>query len=356
MNAPFKPARPLGQDDERAPNQRPVTTVAPRHLQVFGLDGELDGIVPMYADASWWVTQQGGSCPARRAVIMLHGRLRNADSYFELLAGAAAQAAASGTAAADTVLLVPQFLASADLVAHGLPDNTLHWEWTGWMGGDPALGPASISSFQVLDQILADLSDRHRFPLLREVVIAGHSGGAQVVQRYAVVGHGSPSFDAAAIAVRYVVANPSSYVYFDTSRPDHEGRLVKFDPANCAGFADWKYGLQALPAYVSQTESAQAPTAEALESAYLARDVTILLGGADNDPHHPALDRSCAAMAQGPNRLERGWAYARYMESRHATSLKHLTVEVPGVGHDPAGIFASAPGQIALFGTDRKET
>jgi hypothetical protein len=89
----------------------------------------------------------------------------------------------------------------------------------------------------------------------------------------------------------------------------------------------------------------------ALESLYARRDVTVLLGGADCDPQHPALDRSCAAQAQGAHRLARGLTYARYMASRHPESAaKHRTFVIDGIGHDAKGIFASPPGLAALFG------
>jgi len=59
-----------------------------------------------------------------------------------------------------------------------------------WEGGDNANGPITVSSFEALDAILGRLADRTIFPNLKTVVLAGHSGGAQVVQHYAIVGKG----------------------------------------------------------------------------------------------------------------------------------------------------------------------
>jgi pimeloyl-ACP methyl ester carboxylesterase len=277
-------------------------------------------------------------------VILIHGRLRNGDTYFEL---AQRSCALAGGSAADTLLIVPQFLATADVEAHEVPSSTLHWDWTSWMGGENAEGPAPISSFDVLDAILHTLASREQFASLAEVVIAGHSGGAQVVQRYAVVARDEAPLAARGIALRYVVANPSSYVYFDAMRPVASGEFAEFDRAMCPSFNRWKYGLEDLPGYAGDAASAAA-----LEARYAQRDVTVLLGGADCDPQHPALDRSCAALAQGEHRLGRGLAYARYMTLRHPEGLaKHRTYVIDGVGHDAKGIFASAQGLAALFGT-----
>ena len=324
----------LPRHDERAPNERPVAAVAPRRLAVETALGR--GFAPFYASCDW-----NAPPPAiRRAVIMIHGRLRNADAYFQL-AGQARDAA--GDAGRDTVLIAPQFLAAADVAAHRLPPDTLHWDWTGWMGGDAALGPAPLSSFDVLDAMLAALARRERFSALEAIVVAGHSGGGQVVQRYAAVARGGDALQDP--GMRYVVANPSSYVYFDRQRPTPQGGFAPCDAARCPGFNDWKYGLERLPAYARQAASAQA-----LEEAYVRRDVTVLLGSADCDPAHPALDTSCAARAQGAHRFERGLSYARYMRLRHPAEFHHRTLVVEGVGHDGAGMFTSPEGVASLFG------
>ncbi|PCE22710.1 hypothetical protein BWP39_23815 [Paraburkholderia acidicola] len=327
-------------DDERAPNERPVTVVAPQRIAVKTAAGE--GVVPLFATDAWDAPQSS----VRHVVIMMHGRLRNADTYFRLVQQARE---AAGQEASDTLLIVPQFLATADVDAHRLAPTTLHWDWTGWMGGGAAVGSAPVSSFDVLDAILHRLAQRDCFPALETVVIAGHSGGGQVAQRYAVVTCGETQLTDGGVAVRYVIANPSSYVYFDTLRPGADGTaFTAFDDTRCPGFNDWKYGLDRLPAYALETM--RSGSATTLEAAYARRDVVLLLGGDDNDPAHPALDTSCAARAQGAHRLERGRAYARYMRMRHPGELNHCLFEVPGIAHDGAGMFTSPAGLAALFG------
>ena len=297
------------------------------------------GLAPFHASCDWSAPRPG----IRRAVIMIHGRLRNADAYFRLAVQARE---AAGDAGCGTVLIAPQFLAAADVAGHRLPPDTLHWDWTGWMGGAAALGPAPLSSFDVLDAMLEMLARRERFPDLESIVLAGHSGGGQVVQRYAVVARGDARLQG--LGMRYVVANPSSYVYFDRWRPAAQDGFAPYEAARCPGFNDWKYGLERLPDYARQ-----AGPALALEEAYARRDVTVLLGGADCDPAHPALDISCAARAQGANRLERGLAYARYMQRRHPGGLRHPTIVIDGIGHDGAGMFTSPQGVASLFGDER---
>jgi pimeloyl-ACP methyl ester carboxylesterase len=273
--------------------------------------------------------------------LVIHGRLRNADVYWR---SAQEAAAAAGPASATTVTIVPQFLADIDIPARDLSPATLHWSLEGWMGGEPAHGPAPLSSFDALDAIMARLADKARFPHLREIVVAGHSAGAQVVQRYAVLNRTGAGLAQAGIVLRYVVANPSSYAYFDTLRPSAEGGFAPYPAPDCPGFDDWKYGLQDLPPYAAGV------AVKALEARYVGRRVTYLLGQADTNPNHPALDKTCMAEAQGPYRLARGRAYVAYLRMRHPEGLNQTLVEVPGVGHDGDAMLTSPGGLTALFG------
>ncbi len=212
----------------------------------------------------------------------------------------------------------------------------MHWGWITWQGGDAANGPIPLSSYEALDAILAKLADRTLFPNLKTVVLAGHSGGAQVVQHYAVVGKGEALLSPAGVHVRYVVANPSTYLYFSEDRP------VPPLPS-CPNFNQWKYGWDDAPAY------AQAMSHDDYEAAYVGRDVVYLLGTNDNNPNHPALDKKCPAEAQGLQRHARGFAYFAYLQKRHPTMTAQRIVEVEGVGHDGDAMFTSPSGLSVLF-------
>lgn len=326
-------------DETRARNEYPVRAIGDVWLPVATPQGS--GSVPMFV----------GGCaePARatRALIVLHGRLRDADAYLHstLRARAASSAHDDGT-----LVVVPQFLASADVEHHhtqaaqAARADCLHWEWTAWMGGFDARGPAPLSSFDVLDALAEQLADRARYPALREIVIAGHSGGAQVAHRHAILSGAPERCAQRGVAVRFVIANPSSYVYFDSLRPQPDGVFGPADFAACPGVDDWKYGMRKLPRY-----AAASPDAAAFERRYVEREVVYLAGSRDCDAAHPALDRSCAANAQGPHRLARARAYYAYLRARHP-HLRHQWHEVPDAGHDAQAMFLSAAGLRALFG------
>ena len=324
----------LGTAAARGPlDDTPVWLVANRELRVSTPAGS--GVLRLYLSQDWNQPQ-----PAiTRAIVTIHGVVRDAD-----IARTVAEVgrAASGLDPESVLLVEPQFLDDIDVAADKLPAETLRWGHFGWEAGDDAHGPAPISSFAALDAILARLADRASFPALKTVVIAGHSGGGQLVQRYAVAGHGEDAVTKAGIHLRYLVADPSSYVYFSSERPAGHG-FAFFRSLFCPAFNRWKFGMRELPPYLAGADP------EALEAAYVARDVVYLLGGGDDDPNNPSLDKSCMAEAQGPDRLARGLAYFRYLKQRHPTGLAHRLLQVPDVGHNIDGMFNSPCGLAALY-------
>ncbi|MEK2603778.1 alpha/beta fold hydrolase [Burkholderia arboris] len=311
--------------------EAPVKAVADQRVAVETPQGS--AALPVYADHPL----DHAAPDVTRVFIVIHGTLRNADAYYASGRKVVEQAGASGN---GTMVVAPQFLTRADTRAFSLPASTLAWTQEGWKGGEPARQPGPISSFAALDALLAHFADRSLYPSLTTVVVIGHSAGAQLLQRYAVAGREGDALAHTGIAVRYVVANPSSYLYFDDERPNADALAG----GTCPRATQWKYGLKSAPPYVASQDARE------LETRYVARRVVYLLGQADTNPYTHFIDRSCAAMAQGPYRLARGLAYFDYLKKRHPDDLAQQVVEVPGVGHDGLGMFTSACGLAVLFG------
>jgi pimeloyl-ACP methyl ester carboxylesterase len=295
----------------------PVKAVGPARLAVGA------GMLPYWSSSDLTQPHPG----ITRALVIFHGLFRNAGDYY----AQALETVRLGGASTDTTLVVaPQFLAEVDRVSHTLPATTLAWGTNSWSDGEPAIGPAPISSFQAIDALVQTLEDKHLFPALTTIVLAGHSAGGQMVQRYAVVGQGGEG-------VRYVVANPSSYVYFTAERPG--------PTSACPGFNAWKYGFAGnLIPYITQSPAD-------LEKRFAARTVTYLLGTADNNPALPVLDKSCAGEAQGTDHLSRGLAYFAALKARDGANLHQRLIEIQGVAHNESRMFHSTCGLAVLLGT-----
>jgi hypothetical protein len=202
----------------------------------------------------------------------------------------------------------------------------------------------------VLDVLLATIANHAVFPNLREIVVVGHSAGGQVADRYAASTRQPAAFASSGITVRYVVANPSSYLYFDQNRFHASTGL--FAPLSsterqaCSGYDTYKYGLNGLNNYTSAVGAAT------LTTQYGQRRVSYLLGTLDTDPADSSLDTSCEAEWQGSQRLERGTRHDAYLALvfGQAVYQTHVLRTVSGVGHDAKGIYASPEGRAAIFG------
>jgi hypothetical protein len=317
-----------------AEREEPVKHVASQAYMIHTERG--DASVPMEVS----VNLNAVHPEITRAAIVFHGKGRNVEGYFSALERAAQ---ASGRTR-QTLLWAPQFLREEDAEAHHLSKQILRWHAGSWTAGEPASGPLPLSTFDVIDAMLSTLANRERFPNLTTVVLIGHSGGGQLLNRYAIVGKGATS--TADIHLRFVVANPSSYFYFSADRPQRDGSFSAFHDAACPKFDHWRYGPVNAPDYVGAASSA---AWQQYEQDYTKKDVIYLLGTEDTDPAQSDLDTSCAGEAEGLERLDRGKFYFSYLKSRHPQDLGHQLWFVRGVAHVGSRMVESPCAIAAVF-------
>jgi hypothetical protein len=318
-----------------AEREKPVTHLAKQAYTMHTAQG--DASVPMEIS----VDLNAIHPEVTRAAIVFHGKGRNVEGYFSALERAAHEA---GHGSDHILLWAPQFLREEDAEAHHLPKQFLRWHAGSWTAGEPASGPLPISTFDVIDAMLATLANRERFPNLTTVVLIGHSGGAQLLNRYAIVGKSAITMPG--IHLRFVIANPSSYFYFSDDRPQRDGSFSAFHDVACPAFDHWRYGPVNAPAYVEVTSSA---AWQRYEQDYTKADVIYLLGTDDTDPAQADLDTSCAGEAEGPERLDRGKSYFRYLRSRHPQNFGQQLWFVRGVAHVGSRMVESPCAIAAVF-------
>ena len=199
---------------------------------------------------------------------------------------------------------------------------------TDWRGGGDAVGTA-LSSFDVVDAMLAALSDAARFPNLKRVVLAGFSAGGQFVGRYVAVGKGAVR---AGIALDYIVVAPSTELRLEDD-------------------VTWHYGLKDRPRYPA------AASKETILRNLSSRRVWRGCGTADTKPG--ALDKSPIALRQGENRYARYRNFRNYLKKFPDWAKQVSFHDMPGVGHsgkvweDPSLLaFIKGTGPVAPVAYD----
>lgn len=285
-----------------------------------------------------------------RVFILVHGAGRDADGYYR-----SALAAAFLAGALENTLVIAPRIASNEGPGcrDSLAANEISWNCQSWRSGGPSVSDAGLTSFDFLDEILRKVARKDVFPNLQAIVLAGHSAGGQVVNRYEMANR---MHDRLGVPVRYVVSNPSSYAYPAPERPTDAAWALTANPpgyipevrANtpafrplgngrgCTTYDQWPYGMQGRTGYTAKA------TDEELRQQLVARPTTYLLGELDILPLG-GFDGSCSAMAQGPTRLARGQAFARYVNEK--LGAHHAAVIVPLCGHNARCMFTS---EVAL--------
>jgi pimeloyl-ACP methyl ester carboxylesterase len=312
------------------------------------------------ANCAEWITLGGGpqrslvyrSYPIEarneaitRVFVLIHGAGRDADNYFR----SAMAAAFLGGALEDTLVISPRMASNdGNACRDELGQNEISWHCNTWRSGGPSLTAPSLTSFDFVDEILRKVARKAIFPNLKAVVVAGHSAGGQVVNRYEMT---NQVHETLGVPVTYVVSNPSSYAYPDGSRPTAAAYsqtasapgyipLVAPDASafrpgdgrNCTTYDQWPFGLNNRTGYSMKQTDAQ------IRKQLGSRPVTYLLGELDILPLG-GFDGSCPAMAQGPTRLARGQAFAKFANEKF--EAKHVVALVPLCGHNARCMFTS---------------
>lgn len=154
-----------------------------------------------------------------------------------------------------------------DLTIPGVPDDD-------WRGGGDANG-TELSSFDIIDLLLAKFSDKKAFPNLKRVALVGFSAGGQFVGRYVAVGKGEV---APHLELVYAAMAPSTFLIPDPNDT-------------------WHYGLKNRPRYSRELSEEQI-----MENL---RSRRCLHACGDADTLEKALDKTASAMKQGENRYVR---------------------------------------------------
>ena len=273
-----------------------------------------------------------------RALVVVHGQGRDADSYFR----SALAAGFLADALEDTIIVAPRFASNDGNCKDSLAVNEVNWACAGqsWRSGAAAVSDKALTSYEFMDEILRTLARKEVFPNLKAIVLTGHSAGGQYVSRYEM---SNVVHETLGVPVTYVVSNPSSYGYPDANRPVEGTKEFRAfgDARNCTTYDRWPYGLAGRLGYSAKL------TDEQMKKQLVSRPTVYLLGGLDTLPL-AGFDSSCPAMAQGPTRLARGEAFAAYMKEKYG-AVQHTVTPVPLCGHSARCMYTAEPALSVLF-------
>jgi len=289
-----------------------------------------------------------------RVLVMVHGAGRDADNYFRNALGAAFL----GDALENTLVIAPR-MASNDgrRCLDKLASDEVSWNCSTWRSGGPALNNPDVTSFDFLDAILRKVARKDVFPNLKIIVVAGHSAGGQVVNRYEETNQVDGTLG---VPIRYVVANPSSYAWPSDERPTQAAWTLTANPPGyipevrpntpafrslgdgrgCTTYDQWPYGLENHTGYSAKQSDDQ------IRKQLASRPTTYLLGQLDILPLG-GFDSSCSAMAQGPTRQARGQAFAKYVNEK--LGAHHQVIIVSECGHNARCMFTSEDALPVIF-------
>ena len=197
----------------------------------------------------------------------------------------------------------------------GLPEDPN--DMKGWAVGANSTGSPSVSSFEVMDELVLALVDKAVYPNMEKVMIVGHGEGGSFVQRYAMFTRVESTPGSGGYTISFHVANPSVLLYLNSERPlqpknpsctqndnytiDHwkwnfqqlRNRSSRdYFGGDCVERANnYPYGLNGtMPLYVDMTWKGVNRIAN-IQKAYAKKHVTLYAGEADicNRELHEAL-------------------------------------------------------------------
>jgi hypothetical protein len=252
----------------------------------------------------------------------------------------------------STLIIAPQFLMKKHL-ENNTENNLLFWNTYPFWGASISTTKSAgkdlrISAYSILTQIISEVCSKTTFPNVQQLTILGHSAGGQLVNRFAA--SNTVEFDVvrpAGIHCRYIVMNPSSYLYFSPKRSVNGSvRDFSIPPPevikNQPGYNNYGYGLDKLYSYHRKAGL----TAAKIRQMYPQRNVVYMLG--EEDRHaDSSMSVHPHAMLEGENRLKRGKIYYGHLIDEFGPSIKNTQkmVIIPKVGHSGKEMILSARGQ-----------
>ena len=281
--------------------------------------------------------RDGGRQPnIKIGIIVTSGILRDAELQICRMLNALVRNYGSLDSAMEEVVVIsPHWQTVSELgeIIGAVPEDELAWssrppnndgdyggfpedpnDMKGWAVGANSTGSPSISSFEVMDELVQALIDKAVHPNMEKVMIVGHGEGGSFVHRYAMFTQMDVQVS---INMSFHVANPSVLLYLFDDRPLQPKKPTcdqntnhtishwewNFQPLRSSSYREYMgedcitwannypYGLNgSLPLYVTNIWN-RGDRLKDIRKAYAKKRVTLYSGQADtcNNQLHKAL-------------------------------------------------------------------
>ncbi|PWN49982.1 hypothetical protein IE53DRAFT_387764 [Violaceomyces palustris] len=312
--------------------------------------------------AVYW-TRKPKNRKATQAYVMIHGKLRNGNTYWSTMNKVLQSAVKDGYPNADenAVVTAPQFFST---IYNSGQYNSSQLAWAdvnAWQAGETATHPkrTSVTAFDALDALIDHFANKTKYPALERLNFVGHGGGGQLLNRYAIVGKDAPS----GLAVRWIAGDPSSAPYFTKDRPLADASVANI--SSCPLYNTWRYGFDNFTGTLQGLKTPKEYFAQTIK-----RDVRYIVGYQDTSANG---DQYCMALLQGGvARRDRNLSWWRYINTLARTAedltgfpgsfsnlpdwsdvslnvINHKLVVVEDADHDAVKVFGSTEGRAVLF-------
>ena len=287
----------------------------------------------------------------QRAVVIIHGLNRDPGTYESNMLSALAQVNSDPNVNRSSVVIMAPYFPNGDDKNYGYPwtdglspgrgstSNCLVWQGSQWSAGGNNQYPytsKNTSSYAVLDQVIQYFDNATLFPSMKQIVVAGHSLGAQTVQRYAAIGQPGNTRS----PVSYWVANPNSYAWFSETRP--------LSTSNCPIYDVYREGYTNFSQYPMTYGLALVNSGRTnILANYNSKAINYGRGTQDLGDD----SSTCAPETTGANRNERFFNFiATFPPSCQDPAGRNCdTIDLVNVGHDGGAMMAAPAGLARLL-------
>lgn len=294
---------------------------------------------------------------AKRIVMVFQGKPRDAWRYANLMSYVGKCAVTNvkwDTAFEDYIVTSPIIFNTNDLEAGGAFPTDLIWKSGDWASGGLTKGPGDtkVSIFKALDALVDLWFNQTVFPNLNSVVIAGHSAGAILAQRYAVL---RESVDGQDANMKWFISDAGSYAWPVDSRPVKNPTAssdCKSNSENCEMKAEcevtmnqWPYGLNMTDPSTMNVygRSKMQKNKEKMVQDYFDRRIQYTFAALDDGPG----DTHCEAQFQGDSHIARGNNFVAALKSAGAKGFH--TTYVANATHVDLELFIDPASQEWMF-------